>query len=170
MGDGLAHLKGPIWLQRFGTPLHKSRSNNDSISGWLATADHIDSRTGKQRVWRVRTRRTHGAKKANVDELPERADFLTIVPPSVVHVLSDELEWGLRPVLLLHRHVEIVNEHDGLLAYTWSVHSLATLVKLRIDHVLRLIRARLGRKRHQVRNVPDVNSDSGENRTQRVFL
>lgn len=55
-------------------------------------------------------------------------------------VLADQLDGRLCPVLILGRHIHIVDEHNAFLTLRWAVGSFLSLEKLRNDQVLNLIR------------------------------
>lgn len=61
----------------------------------------------------------------------------------MIEVLSDKLNGWLRSVLLLLRHVHIVNEDYTLLSDWRSEDSFSSLLELRINRVLRLVRGSL---------------------------
>ena len=67
------------------------------------------------------------------------AAIFSVVPMADIEPLSEELDGRLCAVLLLGRHVEVVHEHDTLLAHRRTKHALATAVQLRHNYVLRLI-------------------------------
>lgn len=75
-------------------------------------------------------RRTHRAHEPNVYEPPKLTNSFAIVPPSVVHPLSQQLYGRLGTVDLQRRHVEIVNEEDELLAKWRTEYALSTFVEL----------------------------------------
>ena len=56
----------------------------------------------------------------------ELGGVLAVVPVSVVDPLSQQLDGRLCAVLLLGRHVQVVDKHDALLAQRRSVHAFAT--------------------------------------------
>ena len=56
----------------------------------------------------------------------ELGGVLAVVPVTVVDPLTQQLDGRLRAVLLLGRHVEVVDERDALLAERRPVHTLAT--------------------------------------------
>mmetsp|Transcript_24763 Transcript_24763/g.85438 ORF Transcript_24763/g.85438 Transcript_24763/m.85438 type:complete len:233 (-) Transcript_24763:151-849(-) len=86
--------------------------------------------------------RPHGGDELDVDELAERI-LVAVVPSSVVHPLSEDLNGRLSPVLLLRRHVQIVHEDDARLAQRRPEDALAPLLELGVDDVLGLVRRRL---------------------------
>mmetsp|Transcript_74192 Transcript_74192/g.176934 ORF Transcript_74192/g.176934 Transcript_74192/m.176934 type:complete len:776 (-) Transcript_74192:1206-3533(-) len=88
------------------------------------------------------TRRAHGANEDQVHQVPELG-ALPIVPTTGVHPLPQQLDGRLRVVLLLGRHVHVVDEQEALLSKGWAIRSLLALVQLAIDDILRLVCRRL---------------------------
>ena len=90
----------------------------------------------------------HRAGEDNVDNVEKLARF-AVVPALVVQVLAEELDGGLRAVLLEQGHVDVINEHDKLLANGRAPHLRARALaglELREDQILRLVGARAGRE------------------------
>lgn len=85
------------------------------------------------------TRRTHRSDELDVNKLAERI-LLAVVPPSMIHPLSQNFDWWLCAIRLLSGHVEVVDEDDACHPQRRAEHALAALVKLRIDYVLCLLR------------------------------
>lgn len=83
------------------------------------------------------TRRTHRSDKLYVNKLAERI-LLAVVPPSMVHPLSQNFDWWLCAIRFLSGHVEVVDEDNARHPQRRAEHTLAALVELRIDYVLRL--------------------------------
>ena len=67
------------------------------------------------------------------------AAILSVIPVPNVEPLPQQFNGRLRTVLLLGRHVQVVDEDHAFLAHGRSEHTLATPVKLGHDDVLRLI-------------------------------
>jgi hypothetical protein len=62
----------------------------------------------------------------------------------LIHKLAEDFDWGLSSVLLLERHVEIVNKNDGLhTEHLWSKDTSAALVRFLVNNTLDLIGASL---------------------------
>ena len=89
--------------------------------------------------------RAHRGHELDVDELSEGA-VLEIVPAVVVHPLTKDLYGRLVAVGLEHGHVEVVDEDDRFLAKGRSEDTLAPLVQLVVDEVLRGALRRLRRE------------------------
>lgn len=85
------------------------------------------------------TRGTHRSDELNVNKLAERI-LLAVVPPSMVHPLSQDFDWWLCAICFLSGHIEVVDEYDACHPQGRAKHALAALVQLRIDNVLRLSR------------------------------
>lgn len=83
------------------------------------------------------TRWAHRSHELHVDELAEGV-LLAVVPASVVHPLTQNFDRWLCAVRLLGGHVKVVYEDDACHPQRRAEHTLAALVKLRIDNVLRL--------------------------------
>lgn len=52
-------------------------------------------------------------------------NLFPVVPASVVHPLTKQLNRGLSPICLQHGHVQVINEKDKILPKRRSKHSLA---------------------------------------------
>ena len=92
-------------------------------------------------------RRPHGAHHRHVDDLVP-LDQLSVPPAAMAEPEAQDLNGRLRAVRLAQGHVDVVNEDDVLLARGRAVDALAPLVELGIEHVLRLVGARLRREAH----------------------
>mmetsp|Transcript_39913 Transcript_39913/g.120544 ORF Transcript_39913/g.120544 Transcript_39913/m.120544 type:complete len:676 (+) Transcript_39913:4712-6739(+) len=90
--------------------------------------------------------RAHGRQHAYVDELTE-LPALAVVPAEAERRLDEhlpeDLDGGLGAVLLLERHVQIVDEHEHLLARRRAEGALLPLVQLAVNHILGLVGGRL---------------------------
>jgi len=71
---------------------------------------------------------------------------LVVVPTSLSHELSQNLNWGLSSEFLLHGHVKIINEDDALHAEAGSVDTSSNLFELHVDNILNLVAVSLGRE------------------------
>ena len=58
------------------------------------------------------------------------------VPSCMVHVLAQQLDWRLGPILFHLRHVEVIHQDHLLLAYGRPVDAFAPLLQLAINDVL----------------------------------
>ena len=67
------------------------------------------------------------------------AAILSVIPVANIEPLAQQFNGRLRAVLLLGRHVQVVDEDHAFLAHGRSEHALATPVKLGHDDILRLI-------------------------------
>lgn len=83
------------------------------------------------------TRRTHRSNELYVNKLAERI-LLAVVPPSMVHPLSQDFDWWLCAIRFLSGHVEVVDEYNACHPQRGAEDTLASLVQLRIDDILRL--------------------------------
>lgn len=94
----------------------------DNISRWLHSSDkrHFD---GSSEV------------------LLRRVD---VIPTTVVHPLSQQLDWRLCTILLFLWHIQIVDENHAVLAKRRTVEALSLLLHTRVDDLLSLICSRLG--------------------------
>eukprot|EP00959_Pyramimonas_sp_CCMP1952_P301263 6303252-Pyramimonas_sp.AAC.1 len=72
-------------------------------------------------------RGAHGRDELHVHHVAEHV--VAAVPPGVVHELPQQLDGGLRAVLLERGHVEVVYEHNRLLPHGGAVDALAPLVQ-----------------------------------------
>ncbi len=79
-------------------------------------------------------------------KVPELANCLAIVPAAEVHPLPDLLKRRLGFILMQRGHVQVVNEEDKVFAQRRSEDALASLVQLRVNEVLCLVRRCLGRE------------------------
>mmetsp|Transcript_47924 Transcript_47924/g.133604 ORF Transcript_47924/g.133604 Transcript_47924/m.133604 type:complete len:407 (+) Transcript_47924:768-1988(+) len=91
------------------------------------------------------TRRAHRSNELRVDDLAVLV-LVTVVPTCVVHPLPQDLDRRLRAILLLGRHVQIIDEDDAGLVQRRAENPLTTLVELAVDDVLRRVRRGLRRK------------------------
>ena len=57
--------------------------------------------------------------------------ILLVVPMCVINPLSQQLNGRLRSILLLGRHIEIINKHYTLLAHWRTIHTLTTPAEIR---------------------------------------
>lgn len=90
------------------------------------------------------SRGAHRCDENGVDDLFE-GFFLVfvLVPSALVQVLPQQLDWGLGTVLLLGRHIEVINKEDAVLLGLWAVLSLTNFVKLAVNDILGLHRGSL---------------------------
>ena len=92
------------------------------------------------------TRRLHSGTESNADSLAELLLAVELIPALVVHPLAKKLDGRLGSILLLLRHVKIINEDDGTLSSLGSVDTLTPSVHVAINDVLGLIGRCLGRE------------------------
>mmetsp|Transcript_74194 Transcript_74194/g.176947 ORF Transcript_74194/g.176947 Transcript_74194/m.176947 type:complete len:217 (-) Transcript_74194:647-1297(-) len=92
------------------------------------------------------TRRAHCTDENQVHQVSELCG-LSLIPALSVHPLAEQLNRWLSTILLLGRHVQIIDEQQALLAKRRSIGALLSLVKLAINDVLRLVRVGLGTER-----------------------
>mmetsp|Transcript_89802 Transcript_89802/g.155553 ORF Transcript_89802/g.155553 Transcript_89802/m.155553 type:complete len:227 (-) Transcript_89802:6634-7314(-) len=78
--------------------------------------------------------------------------LLTLVPTMVVQPLAQDLNRGLRAVLLDLRHICVVHKHQPVLADRRAENPLTPLLKAAINDVLRLVRAGLRRELQEHRH------------------
>ena len=91
------------------------------------------------------TWRTHGSDEDGVYNFFEW--FLLVfvlIPSSLVEVLPQQLYGRLGSVLLLGRHVKVVDKQDAMLLRLRTVLSLTNLVQLAVDDILSLHGRSLG--------------------------
>lgn len=90
---------------------------------------------------------THGTNKVRVNDVSEwMRVILSIVPATLVLVLSKNFDWWLSSVLLNFRHVEIIDEDNASLSEAWAEMTLSNLTQLSIDDILNLVAVGLGRE------------------------
>jgi hypothetical protein len=66
-----------------------------------------------------------------------RLEFLSVVPESGVNDLTDKLNWRLSTVVILSRHVEVIDESNGLLlSLLWLVLVFGFLLVVRLNSLL----------------------------------
>ena len=58
------------------------------------------------------SRGTHRTQECDVDQGAEGTDCFAVVPPRVIHELSDQLDRRLGPVCLEGGHVQVIDEED----------------------------------------------------------
>lgn len=88
----------------------------------------------------------HSGTESDSYRLAELFFTIKIVPALVVHPLAEKLNRGLSTVFLLLRHIEVINEENGMLSELGSVDTLTTLVHEAINDTLGLVSRGLGRK------------------------
>lgn len=81
------------------------------------------------------TWRAHGSHELDVNKLAEGV-FLAIIPPPMVHPLSQDFDRWLRAIGLLGGHVEVVDEDNTRHPQRRAKDPLAAFIKLRVDDVL----------------------------------
>lgn len=59
------------------------------------------------------------------------------LPATVVHKLAQQLNRWLCPIFLHHGHVQVIHKHHHVLANGRPKHTLAALVELAVNDVLR---------------------------------
>jgi len=91
------------------------------------------------------TRGTHGSNAHSVNELAEgMLVVLKIVPSSLVHKLTKDLDGWLSAVLFLDGHVKIVDENNSAHSNDFGAEDTSTtLVRFLINNVLNLVSASL---------------------------
>ena len=90
---------------------------------------------------------SHGSRELNGDNSSELLLIgIDFVPATVVHPLTEELNWRLSSIHLLLRHVEIIDEDEALFAKGRSIDTLSALFHFTIDDSLSLIGTSLGRE------------------------
>jgi hypothetical protein len=77
----------------------------------------------------------HGCTELNVHQLPEK-EQLAIIPPGVIHVLTQQFNGWLGSIRLHLRHVEVVHKDHTALANWRTKLTLPSLVKLPIYNIL----------------------------------
>mmetsp|Transcript_37405 Transcript_37405/g.96744 ORF Transcript_37405/g.96744 Transcript_37405/m.96744 type:complete len:566 (-) Transcript_37405:572-2269(-) len=125
----------------------------DAVQALLVERVHEDqvevARVAVSDVILAATRRAHRSQHADVNEVAE-LPALAIVPAVAEgrqdEHLTQDLDRRLGPILLLERHVEVINEDQHLFARRWAKGALLPLVELAVDDILRLVRGRLCRE------------------------
>lgn len=92
------------------------------------------------------TRRLHSCAERDTDELAEFFISYELIPALVVHPLAKQFDGRLCIVLLLLRHVEVIDEDDRALAEFGAPYTLTTSIHISIDDVLGLVGRGLGRE------------------------
>ena len=100
--------------------------------------------------------RAHGGDKSEIDESSEQ-QILAIVPAPLVEPLAQQLNGRLCAVLLALGHVQVVYVDDEPLACGRAEYTLAPLVHLRIQQILRHVRTCVRRECESQRD--DVGSN-----------
>lgn len=113
----------------------------DSLESHLSITDDVEltlhtlGDNGATTSWR-----SHSGDQDDIDESVEGLLLrLSVVPATVIGELTKKLDGWLSSILLLHWHVEVIDEDDEPLAVWWSVHSQSTLLTLVVDEVLSLV-------------------------------
>lgn len=93
------------------------------------------------------SREPHSTDEHGVNECSEwMFVILQIVPPTLLHHLSQDFDSRLRTEFLELRHVQIVNKDDHLHAESGTKDSLSSLLEFSIDDILHLVAASLCRE------------------------
>ena len=87
---------------------------------------------------------------------------LLVIPVSVVHPLSQQLNGRLSTVLLLSWHVEVVHKHHTPPPHGRAIHTLPAAVKLAHDDVLGLVGCGPRREVHSVGNIAIGRREEGK--------
>ncbi len=89
--------------------------------------------------------RPHCDQHQQILELHKLKSF-PVIPPTVVKVLTDKLNWRLSAIRLLFRHVQVINEHNAFLTDWWAVVTLSSFFHFTVNGILCLISSSLGGK------------------------
>lgn len=84
-------------------------------------------------------RRTHRSAEFHV---LNKLEFLLsnyIIPPAVVHPLTEQLDWRLSTIFLPARHVQVINENNILHIWRWTKTALFPSVHATINNILSLV-------------------------------
>ena len=115
--------------------------SSNSFESHLSVTDDVEltlhtlGDNGTTTTWR-----SHSGDQDDIDESIEGLLLrLSVIPATVIGELTKKLDGWLSSKLLLHWHVEVIDEDDEPFAVRWSVHSQSTLLTLVIDEVLGLV-------------------------------
>lgn len=94
---------------------HQDGSEDASEGVLVETSDGYDVKMPQEARSDIVVDGCHRVEEGEVDRLLKHLLLLLeVIEPALVYQLSQELDGWLGTVLLLHRHVQIIDEDDGL--------------------------------------------------------
>ena len=79
----------------------------------------------------------HAAEEHRADELEALLERFTVIDQLVVDDLADQADWRLRQVLVLLRHVQVIEEVDHNLTSGWALSRTSLGANGTLDDVLK---------------------------------
>ena len=92
------------------------------------------------------TRWLHSSTESDTHSFAEFLLTVELIPAFIVHPLPEKLNGRLGTILFLFRHIEVINEENGVLSKFWTPNTLTTSVHAAIDDTLGLVCRSLGRE------------------------
>jgi hypothetical protein len=92
---------------------------------------------------------SHGSNKHSIDNISEwMLRVFSVVPASLVNELSKDFDWWLSTIVLLLRHVQVVNKDNASHSKSRTKVIFPSLIKFVVNNVLDLVAVSLSGESH----------------------